>query len=147
MTADDSATNQQEVTPFLCYEDGAAAMDWLASAFGFEQRTRWLNDDGTLAHGEMLAGGGLIMMVGGVPGYESPRRHREHCAANAEWSKLPWVIDGLVVQVDDVDAHFRRATAAGATVLSEPEDKGYGRSYSAEDIEGHRWMFQRRPAA
>lgn len=140
-----SDLDQQPVTPFISYQDGPAAMDWLAGAFGFVERTRWLNDDGTLAHGEMVAGRGLVMLAGGIPGYEGPRRHREHCAAAARWSEVPWVVDGVMVRVDDVDAHHTRAAQAGARVLSEPEDQPYGRSYRVEDLEGHRWMFQQPP--
>lgn len=54
---------------------------------------------------------------------------------------MPWVIDGVMVQVDDADAHYSRARDAGATILSEPEDQPYGRVYRVEDLEGHRWMF------
>ena len=79
-----------------------------------------------------------------TPHYESPRHHREHCEAAATWSRVPYVIDGVSVQVDDVDAHFERAKAAGAAILSEPADQpGIGiRHYRVEDLEGHRWMFE-----
>ena len=53
------------------------------------------------------------------------------------------MIDGLFVTVDDVDAHHARAVAAGATVirpLADVELTGM-RLYTAEDPEGHRWMF------
>jgi uncharacterized glyoxalase superfamily protein PhnB len=43
-----------------------------------------------------------------------------------------------------VDAHFRRAREAGATILSEIETGGPGKRYRAEDLEGHRWMFMQR---
>ena len=44
--------------------------------------------------------------------------------------------------VDDVDAHYEQAKAAGATILGEPEDQPYGdRSYRAVDPEGHKWFF------
>ena len=59
----------------------------------------------------------------------------------------PWVIDGHFVEVGDVDAHCERARAAGATILHGPDEPGYGfRVYSAEDPEGHRWMFGQRLA-
>jgi PhnB protein len=45
------------------------------------------------------------------------------------------------VTVGDVDRHYERAKAAGATILREPEDLPVGRLYSAADLEGHRWMF------
>jgi uncharacterized glyoxalase superfamily protein PhnB len=116
-----------DVVPMIAYHDGPAAMDWLADAFGFQEQTRWLADDGT--H------------------YESPRWHRDHCARAAAWSRVPWVIDGVLVQVDDVVAHRQQAQRAGATILSEietgPDD---ALLYRAEDPEGHRWMFVQRRA-
>ena len=45
-----------DVVPMLTYTDGPAAMDWLARPFGFEERTRWLDDDGRVAHGELTTG-------------------------------------------------------------------------------------------
>ena len=59
---------------------------------------------------------------------------------------------GLVVHVDDVDAHCRRASAAGAKIETEPQNQPYGqREYEARDLEGHRWWFatpvQQVPAA
>jgi uncharacterized glyoxalase superfamily protein PhnB len=56
------------------------------------------------------------------------------------------VIDGLFVEVTDVDAHHERAAAAGPVVLPSPEDidaVGF-RLYTVEDPEGHRWMFGQR---
>ena len=57
------------------------------------------------------------------------------------WLATPWVVDGVHVEVVDLDAHYERARAAGATILREPEDLPFGRLYSAADLEGHRWMF------
>jgi PhnB protein len=57
------------------------------------------------------------------------------------------VVDGVQVTVEDVDAHFARARAAGARLLSEPEDSPHGRLYRVEDVEGHRWMFSGPPAS
>jgi uncharacterized glyoxalase superfamily protein PhnB len=130
------------VVPMIAYEDGAAALDWLARAFGFRERMRLTNVDGRLTHGEMEAGGGIIMLATPTPDYRSPRRHREGCEQARRWSAVPYIIDGVLVHVDDVDAHCARARSAGASVLSEPEDGGHGgRSYRVEDLEGHRWMF------
>ena len=39
------------VIPMLSYEDGNAAMDWLARAFGFRERVRCHAPDGRLSHG------------------------------------------------------------------------------------------------
>jgi uncharacterized glyoxalase superfamily protein PhnB len=51
------------------------------------------------------------------------------------------VIDGVNVEVSDLDAHFEQARRSGAEILREPEDQPFGRLYSAADLEGHRWMF------
>jgi uncharacterized glyoxalase superfamily protein PhnB len=77
--------------------------------------------------------------------YVSPKRHRESCEEAARWSSVPWVIDGVQVEIDDVDAHRARAEAAGARMLGPIEDEAYGRLYRAEDLEGHRWMFIQPP--
>ena len=55
----------------------------------------------------------------------------------------PWVVDGLFVTVDDVDAHHARAVAGGAKIIRPLEDSPDAglRLYTAEDCEGHRWMF------
>ena len=135
-----------DVIPMIAYEDGPAAMDWLARAFGFRERERMLGPDGRLAHGEMQAGDGLVMVATPTPDYESPRHHREGCAAASRWSEVPWVIDGVLVYVDNVNEHCERARQAGARILSEPEDGPPARRYRVEDLEGHRWMFMERDA-
>lgn len=126
----------------LSYEDCGAAADWLCRAFGFEECDRYAESDGRVTHVELRLGEGVVFL--GSPGseYQSPRRHREECEAAARWSSVPYVIDGIYVQVDDVDAHFQTAERAGATILSPLEDTPVGRHYRAEDPEGHRWMFE-----
>ena len=133
-----------DVVPFLTYEDGVTALDWLAEAFGFTETTRLLSSDGRLSHGEMSSGDAVIMLASPSRDYESPKRHRGSCKSAAAWSALPWIIDGVLVFVDDVDAHYARAKAAGAVILSEPEDGPPARRYRVEDLEGHRWMFMAR---
>jgi PhnB protein len=130
-------------TPFLAYEDGPGALEWLARAFGFKELTRMIND-GRLAHGEMDTGSGIVMLATPTPDYQSPRRHRDSCDAARRWLSVPWVVDGVLVYVDDLDAHHRRARQTGATILSEPESGPPAPRYRVEDIEGHRWMFMQR---
>jgi len=130
------------VTPMIAYEDAASALDWLSRAFGFRERMRYAEPSGTVTHAEMEVGDGLIMLATPMPDYRSPRHHRETCDEARQWSTVPYVIDGVHVYVDDVEAHFRRAKEAGATVLSEVQDTEYGdRQYRVEDLEGHRWLF------
>jgi PhnB protein len=136
------------VIPMISYEDGVAALEWLAKAFGFRERTRMCDAAGRLMHGELEAGDGLIMLASPTPDYESPKRHREGCERARKWSSVPWVIDGVLVLVDDIDAHFERAKNSGAAILSAIEEGPPGRRYRAEDPEGHRWFFlERDPTA
>lgn len=119
----------QTVTPYLLYEDVAAAIEWLGRAFGFEERLRFADESGTVTHAELTLGEGELFL--GHPGtdYRNPR-------------KLGAFTHLTHVYVQDVDAHFARAREAGATIHTEPEDQAYGdRRYDAEDLEGHRWSF------
>jgi len=133
-----------DVIPMIAYEDGPKAMDWLARAFGFRERVRMTAPDGRLSHGEMEAGHGVIMLATPTPDYESPQHHRDGCAQARKWSSVPYIIDGVLVYVDDAAAHCKRARASGAIILSEVEDSPDGKRYRAEDLEGHRWMFLQR---
>jgi uncharacterized glyoxalase superfamily protein PhnB len=141
------ATEGQTVIPMISYEDGMAALDWLTKAFGFRERARIADPAGRLTHGELDVGGGLVMLASPTPEYEAPKRHRENCERAKKWSSVPWIIDGVLVYVDDLDSHFERAVAAGATILSGIEEGPPGRRYRAEDLEGHRWFFFEREHA
>ena len=132
----------QRIVPFLGYEDAAGAIEWLERAFGFvEDRSARYEEDGVITHAELDLGGATIY-VSTPRGYASPRRVRDESELARLAYDNPWVIDGHFVEVDDLDAHYERARSAGATILRDPEDPGIGhRIYSAEDLEGHRWMF------
>jgi len=136
----------QRIVPFLGYEDAAAAIEWLERAFGFtEDRDARYEEDGTITHAELDVGGATIYLS--TPrDYASPRRLRETSDLARRAYDNPWVVVGHFVEVDDLDARYDRARSAGATILREPEDPGIGqRIYSAEDLDGHRWMFGQKP--
>ncbi len=134
----------------IAYEDAAAAIDWLTEAFGFRERPeqRYTAEDGTVTHAELERDGAIVMLATPNADYQGPQRHRESCEQARRWQDNPWVVDGLFVVVDDVDAHHAQAAAAGAAVIRPLEDSpGAGmRLYTAEDLEGHRWMFGQRLA-
>jgi len=114
--------------PYVFYEDLPAALDFLTAAFGFTERMRNENPDGSLSHCE-LAVGDSVLMLGTPPGYRNPA----HSGS---------ITVGMHVHVDDVDAHYERAVAAGAKPDRAPVDQPYGvRSYGAVDPEGHQWWF------
>ena len=43
--------------------------------------------------------------------------------------------------VDDVDAHYARAKAAGAEIVIDIKTQDYGGRDTARDLEGHVWTF------
>jgi len=123
------AKSTQTITPYLLYEDVAAALEWLNRAFGFDETLRFTGDGGDVSHAEAWLGDAAIYL--GDPGdhYKNPKRLGQETV-------------GLYVLVDDVDAHYERAKLAGAEVLEEPTDHDYGdRRYAVRDLEGHHWYF------
>ena len=122
----------QVITPYLLYNDTAAALRFLHEAFGFTETFRHADENGRVDHAEMELGGGQVML--GTPGgeYRNP-------AASGGATVL------VHVYVEDVDAHCERARAAGAVIGREPADQVYGdRNYQATDPEGHQWYFAQR---
>ncbi len=106
--------------PALTYADVDTALAWLTNAFGFEVRMR---DEGAM----LLYRGGIAFMQSDRPA----DLHGTHVGQG-------WVY----VVVDDADAHYERAQAAGADMQGEPHDYGDGyRGYSARDLEGNLWTF------
>ena len=132
----------QTTVPMLTYEDVGAAADWLCSTFGFrESGERYTDDEGRVTHAELAFGDGEVMLGFASPHYRSPRRHAAECEHAARWLDNPYVVDGVLVHVDDLDAHLERARSAGAEILRGPDDQPFGRLYTAADVEGHRGMF------
>ncbi|HEX3767845.1 MAG TPA: hypothetical protein VHT72_05675, partial [Puia sp.] len=84
---------QSGIVPMLTYENGIAAMDWLCRVFGFMEKTRWLDSEGKLTHGEITMNEGIIMLANGNLDYESPMRHRQNCTRAAKWYSVPYVIN------------------------------------------------------
>ena len=129
------------IVPFIGYEDAGAAIDWLERAFGFvENIDERYEEAGVVTHAELDLEGATVF-VSTPDGYVSPRRLRETSELARRSYDNPWVIDGLFVEVDDVEAHHARAAAAGATIIRSLDDAYGMRRYTAEDPEGHRWMF------
>jgi uncharacterized glyoxalase superfamily protein PhnB len=115
--------------PSLRYEDVGGALAWLTRAFGLREHLRWVDENGVIRHAEMRIEDAFVELSAGPEGYRNPKRLGQACQS-------------LVVFVDDADDHYRKARAAGAEIIAEPEDKPWGlRQYTAEDLEGHRWEF------
>jgi uncharacterized glyoxalase superfamily protein PhnB len=135
------------VVPMMSYEDAEAAIAFLTEAFGFRERQRFLDRRGRISDAILdVPGGGVVMLGQPSTPYENPRHHRERCEAARRWQDTPYIVDGLLVTVADLDGQVARARAAGAVILSEPEDTPHGRQCRMEDPEGHRWMLMSEPA-
>ena len=130
----------------LAYENGIAALEWLKQAFGFEENMDMRMMEGErLTHAELRSGDNIMMLATPGPDYESINKHRSHCRQTDKWLQVPWVVNGLLVHVDNIDTHFKNAKENDAEILSEIEDGFPGRRYRCADIEGHRWMFMEKP--
>jgi uncharacterized glyoxalase superfamily protein PhnB len=126
------------------YRDAARMIDWLCAAFGFELRLKVDGDEGRIEHSE-LTYGDAVLMVG------SERRGTRWGVDMLSPLSLEGAnTQGLMLYVDDVDAHCARARGAGARIVDEPAVHDYGedywadRSYGALDPEGHLWGFSQR---
>ena len=139
-------TTRRSAVPMISYENVAAAVEWLVQAFGFKEvGQRYTDDDGLVTHAELELDGALVYLGWPGPDYQSPDHHAQVCDHAREWLKVPYVVDGVHVYVDDLEAHYERAKEAGARILREPQTEEYGRLYNAADLEGHRWMFMQAP--
>jgi uncharacterized glyoxalase superfamily protein PhnB len=119
---------EQTVTPYLMYEDAAAAIAFLTEAFGFREKVRSAGEAGGFhAELEIAPDGAFVYLGQPKNGFRNP--------AVVGSTSLVYAI------VDDVDSHFARAEAAGARIIEKPRDLSYGRSYGCADPQGHEWYF------
>jgi len=130
----------------IVYRNGAAAIDWLCDAFGFEIKIKVQDDQGRIQHCELLYGDGLVMLseentTSDLPWKRQLRSPQSAGGANTQ---------SLMIYVDDVEAHCARARRCGARVVEEPAVHDYGadhwsdRSYAVLDPEGHLWWISQR---
>ncbi|HEX7902220.1 MAG TPA: VOC family protein [Planctomycetota bacterium] len=117
------------VTPYLSIAGAGAAIDFYKKVFGAKEVMRMPGPDGKIGHAEIQIGGSKIMLADEFPQMNS---------------RGPKAFGGTPVQihlyVEDVDAVFARAVAAGAKVLRPVADQFYGdRAGGLEDPFGHVW--------
>jgi PhnB protein len=117
------------VTPYLCVDGAAAAIDFYVSVLGATEAMRVAAPGGRIGHAELKIGNSVVMLADEFPGMGF---------------RGPKAVGGtpvtLYVYVEDVDAVFAEALAKGATELDAVKDQFYGdRSGQFEDPFGHRW--------
>ena len=115
----------QTVFPCLTFRDAKASFDWLERALGAERVAVYEDDEGRVVHAEIRIGASTIM--GGD----------ERAGSRA----TPPGVSVIYVVVEDADAAYERARAAGAEV-TEPVDQDYGsRDVTVTDPDGNRWAL------
>jgi uncharacterized glyoxalase superfamily protein PhnB len=117
------------LTPYLYYDDAAAAADWLASVLGFEEIGRHKDSEGRVTNVEFRIGP-CELWIDGYPGYWRARGGRAD-----QW---------IGVWVDDVDAMYERIRQSGVA-CDPPADRPHGvREIKVEDPQGYAWGFMTR---
>jgi PhnB protein len=118
------------VIPYLTVDGAAAAIEFYVNVFGGTETVRMPGPDGKIGHAEVKLGDSMIMLADSSPdmGSQSP-------------VSLGGTPVTVMVYVDDVDAAFERAIAAGATTERKVEDQFYGdRAGQFADPFGHKWF-------
>src|SRR5207249_3035407 len=105
----------QSAVPYLIVHDAAGALAFYKQAFGATETMRFDMPGGKIGHAEIQIGAAPIMLADEFPemGFRSPQAYGGSPV-------------GLLLYVEDVDARFNQAVAAGATVLRPVSDQFYG---------------------
>lgn len=125
-------TTAQKTIPILVYADLDQAHDYLVRVFGLQPGGVERDSHGRAVHGRVFAGDESEIWLhpeSAAHGLASPAATTTAC-------------NGVVVIVDDVDAHHRHTVGCGARIEYPPVDQPYGlREYGAYDAEGGHWYF------
>ena len=127
------AETRSTVIPALRYRDAGAAIDWLCTVFGFKRHAVHEGPNGTIAHAELTLGGGMIML-GATKDDEYGRNFKSLAELGGIETRSAYVV------VEDADAAYARAQAAGAEIVRPLKNTPYGsREFAVKDPEGHSW--------
>ena len=121
------------VTPQLILDNAAQAIDWYKKALGAEEVSRATGPDGKILHADLKIGNSHIMVNDAMGGAKGPKA----------FGGSPM---SLWVYVENADALFNRAVAAGAKVEPGPmgqiSDQFWGdRCGTINDPQGYRWTI------
>jgi PhnB protein len=119
------------ITPNLVIRDAAKAIDFYKKAFGAEEKMRMPAPDGKIMHAELKIGDSVVMLGEEMQG-TGPRSPKGGSGSPVSF----------YVYVEKVDAAWKRALDAGATVQMPLQDMFWGdRTGQLEDPFGHRWSL------
>ncbi len=126
---------QHTIVPHLVIQGAAKAIDFYKKAFGAVEQVKMATLDGKIMYASLKIGDSYLMLCDEFPdmgGCKSP--------------KSPLSLGGASVtihlNVEDADAVFARAVAAGATATMPPADMFWGARYGKlVDPFGHDWSI------
>jgi PhnB protein len=119
------------IQPYLIFKSAAEAIDFYVKALGATERLRMVSKEGRVQHAEIQIGDSCIMMAD---------EHPEIGAISVQQYGGSPV--SLMAYVEDCDAAYRQALAAGATSQREPADQPYGdRMAGIKDPFGFQWYL------
>ncbi|BBP02287.1 VOC family protein [Sulfuriferula nivalis] len=119
------------LTPHLVCRDAAAAIDFYGRAFGAIEQFRLPMPDGKIMHACVQIGDSKLFLFDEMP---------EHGAFGPQDLKSTPVT--IHLQVQDADAVFARAVAAGATMTMPLAEMFWGDRYGrVRDPFGHHWSI------
>ncbi|WP_158751212.1 VOC family protein [Acidobacterium sp. S8] len=119
------------IQPYLHIRGAAEALDFYKKAFGATERMRMPQQDGRIGHAELEIGDSVIMLADEFP--EREIYGPKHFGGSAA---------SIMLYVENCDAVYQHALAAGAKSLREPADQFYGdRSAGIEDPFGFQWWI------
>jgi uncharacterized glyoxalase superfamily protein PhnB len=136
MAASPAKENRSCVIPAIRYNDARAAIAWLERALGFTVQAVYDGEDGSVAHAQLVFGGGMIM----VSSY----------TGQSEWAKYMVQPDEIGMRststlcliVTDAEAVYHLAKEAGAEIINDLAEMSYGgKAFGCRDLEGHAWSI------
>jgi PhnB protein len=128
------------VMPFMYIRDPDAALEFYRTVFGAQMLMREAADDGEVHHAMFQIGESRFMI-------SNPAAPGVNEYAKAGWARTPHELGGtpvhLYLQVEDADAAFSKAIAAGAKLVHEMGDMEWGdRVGGFQDPWGHIWYAE-----
>ena len=109
------------ITPYITVDNPGAVIDFLKKAFDAKETYAMRDDQGNVRHAEVKVGTSMVMLGGSHDQYKARPGN-------------------FYLYVEDCDAAYKKALAAGGTSLSEPQTQFYGdRHGGVTDSQGNNW--------
>jgi PhnB protein len=111
------------VTPYITVDNPGAVIDFLKKAFDAQETFAMRDEKGNVGHAEVRVGSSIVMLGG----------------SHDQWKSRP---GNFYLYVEDCDATYKKALAAGGTSLGEPTNQFYGdRHGGVTDSQGNNWWI------